>query len=156
MAVTTDPGLKLGAIAAAIVTALGGVDDVTILDYDPGVEGVQVTRGTPIIGVGDVAGNGTGLDEAGHALGHRDWNQVWTVRIYTKLDDPSSDWAVARRLMGEAINSLDTDHTLGGEVREMTIGDWSIEPTDPDDTATRMLVGELRIPVITLMSDPDT
>lgn len=151
MPFTSDPGEKIGAVAAALVTALGGVEDARILAYDPGVEGIQ---DFPCVGVGDVAVEQTGLDEPGHQLGRRDWLMRWTVRVYVALDDPTTAWTQARRILGEALNSLDTDSTLGGEVREMTTGAFTLEPTQPEEASRRMLVGELEVLVLTLMPDP--
>lgn len=152
MPFTTDPGEKLGAIAAALVQALGGVEGMRVLTYDPGVEGVQASM---TMGVGDVTGRGTGVGEQGIQLGTRLWDQVWTVRFYVFLDDPPTAWAQARKAMGQAINSIDSDHRLAGEVRETTVDDWSIEATTPEEGSRRMLVGELRVPVQVLMTDPE-
>jgi hypothetical protein len=147
---TTDPDAKIGAIAAALAVALGGVD-ATVLTYDPGVEGVQQF---PVVGVGDVAVEQTGLDESGHQLGRRDWLMRWTVRVYVALDDPAAAWASARSLLGQALYSIDNDHTLGGEAREVTTGSFTLEPSQPEETSRRMLVGELEVFALTLMPDP--
>jgi hypothetical protein len=152
MTFTTDPGAKIGAVAAALVTALGGIDDVTLLDYDPGISGVQDTLTG---GVGEVTGRSTEPLQRGRTLSYRDWPQQWAVRIYVHLDDPSVAWASARKAMGQALNSLDSDFTLGGEVQEAAVTSYSITPSDRfDSPARRLLIVELTVSVFTRMSDP--
>lgn len=152
MTFTSDAGLKLTAVADAIAAGLGGVEDARVVTYDPGIEGIQDDL---VIGVGDVSVQQTGVDEPGHQLARRDWLMQWTVRIYVFLDDPATAWAKARKAVGQAIASLDADHTLGGEAREITTANFTLEPSQPEEASRRLLVGELEVLVLTLMPDPE-
>ena len=151
MGFTTDPGAKIGAIAAALAEALGGIDDARVLTYDPGIEGIHDDL---VIGVGDVVVEQTEIDGAGRQLGRRDWVMRWTVRVYVFLDDPATAWQKARSALGQALNSLDADHTLGGEAREVTVTGFTLEPTQPEEASRRLLIGEMDVAVLTLMPDP--
>lgn len=148
MTFTTDPASKLPALATALAAVFGSVVGWTALDYDPGVDGVQADH---VIGVGDMRGSSTAIDESGHQLGRRDWWSQWTVRGYLWLDDPASAWSAGRALIGSALDVLDADHDLAGEAKEAVISEWSLEPSEPNTQGRRLLVAELTVDVLTLM-----
>ena len=143
MTFTTDPSLKLQAIAAALATTFGAIDDLTVLSYEP--TGAAITHGT--VTIGTVGGGSTQLREADYELGFRDWPQRWTVRLHVGYQAPEVNWAEARGWMGRLIATLDMDPHLGGEVREASVTDYSLELNDPEET-TRWIVGEITVSVI--------
>lgn len=143
MPFTSDPAAKLGAIAAALATAFGAIDGLTVLDYDP----IGAAISSPTLAIGDVEGGSTDVMQADHELGFRDWPERWSIALYVFLDAPDVAYALARSLIGEAIAALDMDPTLGGEVREASLTSFRIEPNEPD-SVRRMLIGYLTVSLI--------
>lgn len=143
MTFTTDPALKLDAIASALAVTFGAIDGLTVLSYEP--TGAAITHAT--VCVGGVEGGSTEVERADSDLGFRDWPQRWRVTLYVAYQAPEVNWAQARGFVGRMIATLDMDPTLGGEVREASIAAYSLELNDPEEP-TRWIVGELTVSLI--------
>jgi hypothetical protein len=147
MPFTTDPGQKIGAIAAALAQTLDAIDGLTALAYDPiGQEIPQVTACVSSSTLGR-----TELGEAEARLGRDDWGFDLQVRLYHPLDDPEADWASARQLVGEIVAAVDRDYQLSGEVREAKVTTADLRPSEPEESTPRKLIGDLTVQAIALM-----
>jgi hypothetical protein len=150
MPFTTDYGEKIGAVAAALAQTLDAIEGLVALPYDP------IGQETPSI-VACVSSSTLGRTALGDPetrLGRDDWGLDLQVRLYHRLEDPEPDWASARRIVGEIVAAVDRDYQLGGEVREAKVTTADLRPSEPDEAAPRMLIGDLTVQAIALMPDP--
>ena len=147
----TTPGLRLQATADALAEAFASVEGAVSVAYDPVGE---VENGMIAVGA-SARGRGTDLEELAHQLDRDDQWEEWTVHLYHYLDDPATDWASARAMIGEMRAVIDIDYTLGNEVREARITDWVLEPNEPEEDRRRMLIGTVTVSVLYQMPVPE-
>ena len=152
MATTTDPALKLNAIAAAIADLYSGIDGLTVLSYDP--IGSEITAATACIA--EMRGLGTGIDQRGHQLGRDDYSETWTVRLYHPLEDPATDIPAARSLLLQMVAACNDDFHLAGsdesgEVREAVAISYSLEPSVPEEGRRRLMLGAIQVGLLYLL-----
>ncbi len=148
MPTTLNHADKLGAVAAAIVTALSGIEGLTAYDHEPAGE-----LAYPALTVGAVTLERVSLEEPEHHLGVDDWLQTWSLTLMVLYDGDESQWATARRLIGEVARAIDFDPHLGGEAREARLVSAEAGYNDPD-SPRRMIVVECEVEVLSLMPDP--
>ena len=135
MATTTDPALKLNAIAAAIADLYSGIDGLTVLSYDP--IGSEITAATACIA--EMRGLGTGIDQRGH-----------------QLEDPATDIPAARSLLLQMVAACNDDFHLAGsdesgEVREAVAISYSLEPSVPEEGRRRLMLGAIQVGLLYLL-----
>ncbi len=143
---TTDPGAKLGAIAAALATCFGRIDGVAVFDHEP----VGSELPTPCILIGTPELQRSEIDDSERQLGSDDWRQSWAVTLQVSMHEPAEAQADIRRLLGEMVYELDADWTLGGEAVEARLvagrvgyGDAARNP--------RLIIAECDVQVLSLM-----
>lgn len=105
--------------ATAIGGVLGTISGLKVYLYVPGGSGldslpaatvdgpIEITRSEPEAGESQLGG---GL--AGYTT---DWRMTWLVSLYGKFDEPETDLAAMRSLLGQVIVAVDSDPTLGGQ-----------------------------------------
>jgi len=153
MTTTTDPALKLQAIAAALAVVAGRAEGATVaLDYDP--IGQEITSGTVV--VSDVTLRRTGVFEfePEGELGRLDWAMAWLVRVYVSLQDPAVAYPSIRKIIGSLADEVDEDYNLGsdgGEVENSKMVEATTRTSEPDELPTRMLIGECRVEALARM-----
>ena len=95
-------------VAEALTRTLGAIDGVPVFDHEP--------REIPLPAItidGPVEVRRSGVDQAESQLGANDHYVMWAVRIYVALDDPQVAERERRTLLGQLIDVLDANQTLG-------------------------------------------
>lgn len=144
---TTDPALKLGAVRAAIATAIGSIDDLTVI---PNMNvGPEMPLPSATVYTGRL--RRAGLEQAEHQLPKDDWFMTHWISVFVRLTDSATADAEMDGLVGSVIAAIDFDWQLDGEVREARAVEAVIEPTDPADSRPRLLVGVIEVQSLALM-----
>lgn len=146
MTATTDPGEKLGAVARALATAFGRIDNVAVFDHEP----VGSELPTPCILIGTPELQRSEIDDSERQLGSDDWRQSWAVTLQVAMHEPADAQADIRRLLGEMVYELDADWTLGGECVEARLVAGRIGYGDAARNP-RLLIAECDVQVLSLM-----
>lgn len=149
MPFTTDPGLKFGAVAAAIAQAFDGIDDVQVYDYDP--LAAELPQRSICVGAHETAR--TDLEDPEQRLGRVDFDDEWEVTLYVRIETTSEAWRSARSILGQMVAAIDDDVQLGGQVQEARLTSSSLAPEEADQ-GPRRLIGTCTVAVKYLMPDP--
>jgi hypothetical protein len=100
------------AIASAVHAAGIAYDGnpLKVYDYEP-----KDLDTLPAVTVGGPTAMSRPEPEARQSqLGSDDWHITYTLRIFTKLDDPEDFARESRAILGQVIAAIDADETLGG------------------------------------------
>lgn len=137
---------KLGAIAAALARAFEPIPEVAVYEHEP----VGTEMDLPAITIGTVALQRTEIDEPERQLASDDWRQSWSVTLLVAMHDPEVASARTRRIIGEMVEAIDLDHTLGGEAVEARLT-AATQGYGPEDHDPRLIVVECDVQVLALM-----
>jgi hypothetical protein len=99
----------LNDVAVAAAGVLAGISGLKVYSYDP--KAIDLAPAATIFGPTEVIRRDPEAVES--QLGSNDWHLTYSLRLFSKFDDPETATVDARTLLGQAIAAIDGSAYLG-------------------------------------------